>query len=218
MVKSMTKIFALVRLDFKIEYRNKFEIYGLLLFVVVTSFILYKSIIDTDVLYYNAVFWVLLLVISTNFALRSFTKMNASESRYLYQLTDATSIIFSKLFFNWLLIFTGGLLFLLSGLIFHSFDEYPLLSFFGLLTLSSLALSSTYSLPSALFMSSSSKATLLGILAFPISIPVILISSALGNQLLAQNEMNSSGLLMLVSIALIMIAVSLILFRYTWQS
>ena len=218
MKESVKRILALIKLDFKIEYRNKFEIYGLLLLVITTSFILYRSIMDSDVLFYNAVFWVLLLVMSINFALRSFTKTNSSESRYLYQLVDATSIIFSKLIFNWILIFTGGVLFLVSGLLFFSFEDYPLLAFMALTAIASFALSATYSLPSALVVSSSSRGTLLGILAFPISIPVVLVSSSLGNRLLIENELNFNGLIMLISIALIMTTISLFLFRYNWQS
>ena len=218
MNESLKKVLALIKLDFKIEYRNKYEVYGLLLLVITTSFILYRSIMDSDVLFYNAVFWVLLLVMSTNFALRSFTKTNSSESRYLYQLVDATSIIFSKLIFNWILIFVGGVLFLVSGLLFFSFEDYPLLDFIVLTGIASFALSATYSLPSALVISSSSRGTLLGILAFPVSIPVVLVSSSLGNRLLTENELNMNGLIMLISIALIMTTVSLFLFRYNWQS
>jgi len=218
MNSDFSKIWELIKLDFKIEYRNKYEVYGLLLFVVVTSYILYRATESADLLSFNSTFWVFVLVLSTNFALRSFTKMKVEESRYLYQLVDAKGIIISKLIFNWLLIFSGGIIFFLFGLLFHGFTNLPILDFVMLILLVSLALSSTFSLPSALVMSSSSKGTLLGILSFPISIPLILISINLGNDLIILNEWNINGIGMLTSIILIMSLMSLVLFKFNWQS
>lgn len=217
MQSTLKKIYALIYLDVKVEYRNKFEILGLLLFVIIVSYVAYRALSGSSEQLYNFVFWVLLLVLSTNFALRSFTKMNTEESRYLYQLSDASSIIFSKIVFNWVLIFVGGLVLFLSGVFFLTYT-FPISKFILLIALTSLALSAAFSLPSALSISTSSRSTLLGILAFPVSIPIVLVSSAIGNQLLVENVFNLNGIIMLISIALIMSSVSLVLFRFTWQS
>ena len=218
MNNDVSKILELIKVDSKIEYRNKYEIYGLLLFVIVTAYILYRATESADVLSFNSTFWVLILVLSTNFALRSFTKIKEEELKYLYQLVDAKSIIISKLVFNWLLIFGGGIVFLLAGLLFHGFSEFPIIDFVLLIALTSLALSSTFSLPSAMVMTLSSKGTLLGILSFPISIPIILVSINLGSDLITQNIWNMNAVAMLISITLIMGIMSLVLFRYNWQS
>lgn len=214
----ISQIWQLIKVDFKVEYRNKYEIYGLILFVIVTAYILYRATEITDVFAFNALYWVMILVISTNFALRSFTKTKEEETRYLYQLVDAKSVICSKILFNWFLIFIGGTLFLLFGLLFHGYEGFPLGKFILLLVVASLAISSTFSLPSALIMTLSSKGTLLGILSFPISIPLVLISTNIGGQLITENVWNMNALGMLISITLIMSVMSLLLFKYNWQS
>lgn len=218
----LKKILALIALDFKTEYRNKYDTYGLFLFVIVVSYVLYKGTEAMDAFSFNSVFWVMILVLSTNFALRAFTKTKDEESNYLYQLVSSYHIILSKLLFNWILIFVGGVIFLLSGILFHSalesFNLFPIGQFLLLLALSSLCISSTFSLPSALVLTSNNKGALLGILSFPISIPIILVCTNIGGELITQQDWNMNGVILLISIILIMGTVSLYLFRFNWQS
>jgi hypothetical protein len=59
---------------------------------------------------------------------------------------------------------------------------------------------------------------LLGILSFPISIPIILVCTNIGGELITQQDWNMNGVILLISIILIMGTVSLYLFRFNWQS
>ena len=222
MISHLRKIWSLILLDIRVEYRNRYDLFGLLFFVVVISYVLYRAQETTDSFAFNRVFWVFILVISTNFALRSFTKTREEESAYLYQLASPYHLICSKLILNSFLIFIGGLLFLLSSLLFRSietsFSDFPTLSFIILLGVASVCLSSTFSLPSALVMTSSNRGTLLGVLSFPVSIPAVLLMINLGSSLITDQGWNMNGLVLLLSIILIMSTVSLFLFRYSWQS
>ncbi|MDG2449990.1 MAG: heme exporter protein CcmB [Saprospiraceae bacterium] len=221
MKNDFEKIWALISVDLKTEYRNRYDSYGLYLFVMVVSYILYKGTESMDAFSYNSIFWVLILVLSTNFALRAFTKTKEEESYFLYHLVSSYHIIFAKLLYNWIVIFIGGVIFLLSSIIFHSslesFMTFPIVQFIILLLVSSLCLSSTFSLPSALVLTSNNKETLLGILSFPISIPITLVCINLGGELISKQTWNMSGLLLLLSVVLIMSTVSLFLFKYNWQ-
>ncbi len=212
------KIIALLTLDIKTEYRNKYESYGLFLFVIIVSYILYRGTETMDAFSFNSIFWVFILVMSSNFALRAFTKTKEEESLYLYHVVSPYHIIISKLIYNWFFIFIGGILFLFLGLLFHSFEGFPFGSFLILLGVGSLCISSTFSLPSALVLTSSNRGTLLGILSFPISIPLILVCTSMGGQLITEQSWNMNGLSLLFSTILIMSTVSLYLFKYNWQS
>jgi len=215
------KIWSLLQLDLKVEYRNRYDLLGLLFFVIVISYVLSRAFQSVESYVYNQVYWVFVLIISVNFALRSFGKTREEESAFLYQLVSPEHVITSKLLLNATLIFFGSLVLLLSGLLFNSFESsfqsFPLLSFIGLLAVVSICLSSTFSLPSALVMTTSNRGTMLGLLSFPVSIPAILLTINIGGSLIANEGWNKNGLLLLLSIILIMSVVSLYLFRYIWK-
>ncbi len=209
----------LIRKEIKIEWRQKYAIGGILLYVLSTVFVVYTAFKTLEPQVWNTMFWIIVLFASVNAIAKSFVQENSSRQLYYYTLASPNAIIFSKIIYN------TGLLLLLSALSFGVFSLVagnPVkssLEFFVAVFLGSMGFSITFTFISAIAAKASNSATLMAILSFPIVIPIILtLLKISANALrLMQDSSVWKDMLILVAIDFILLAVTFILFPFLWR-
>ena len=215
----MNRIYYLIQKDFKTEYREKYAISGLLLYVVVLVFTVFISFKEMDGRTWVTIFWLLILFFSVNSALHSSTSESSSRHLYYYSIADPLEVFGAKGVVN-LSIIAAMTLLCYAGMSLISPSPVQNTSvFIPALILGLFGISVTLTLTSQLANVSGKSATMVAILSFPVLLPVLLqsirltIYSTLGNDM----EYPGSELGLLAGVDMLIIALSLWLFPYLWR-
>ena len=210
---------ALLRKELVLEWRLRYAISGILLYVLSTVYIVYASFVAVQPQTWNALFWIIVLFASVNAVAKSFVQESGNRQLYYYSLANPTAIILAKIIYN------TGLLLLLTLLSYGAFSlvggnpvkDYKL--FFTGLFLGSAGFSITFTFISAIASKTNNSASLMAILSFPIIIPILmsLIKLNAGALRLIQDTAIWKDIMTLVAIDMILIALSLILFPFLWR-
>ncbi len=215
----LKEIFFLLKKDLTLEWRQKYAISGILLYVFSTVFVVYTSFIRVQPNVWNVLFWIILLFASVNAIVKSFVQENGNRQLYYYQLANPTAVILSKIIYNSLLLLllsflTYGLFSLVVG---NPVKDYT--QFFIALLLGSLGFAITFTFVSAISAKANNSATLMAVLSFPIIIPIIMtLVKISANALRLLNDTSvGKDMLILVAIDVILVSMAFILFPYLWK-
>ncbi len=219
MMVMVREIAFLLRKEFLLEWRQKYAISGILLYVISTVFVVYTSFKKVDPNAWNTLFWIIILFASVNAIAKSFIQENSNRQLYYYILAKPAAIILSKIIYN------SGLLLFLSLLSFAAFSlvagnpvkDY--VQFFTALFLGSIGFSITFTFISAISAKANNSSTLMAILSFPIIIPIILLLIKLSaNALrLMQDTAIWKDIATLLAIDMILISMAFFLFPFLWR-
>lgn len=209
----------MLRKELTLEWRTKYAVSGILLYVFSTIFIVYTSFIQVQPNVWNALFWIVVLFASVNAIVKSFVQENSNRQLYYYQLANPTAVILSKILYN------IGLLLLLSVLSWLAFSVVagnPVRetgAFFLALFLGSVGFSITFTFVAAISGKADNSATLMAILSFPLVIPILmtlikLSAHALG---LLQDTNTESDVLILLAIDFILLGMAFLLYPFLWK-
>lgn len=215
----LREIGRLLRKELTLEWRTKYAVSGILLYVFSTIFIVYTSFIQVQPNVWNALFWIVVLFASVNAIVKSFVQENSNRQLYYYQLANPTAVILSKILYN------IGLLLLLSVLSWLAFSVVagnPVRetgAFFLALFLGSVGFSITFTFVAAISGKADNSATLMAILSFPLVIPILmtlikLSAHALG---LLQDTNTESDVLILLAIDFILLGMAFLLYPFLWK-
>ncbi|MCR9290410.1 MAG: ABC transporter permease [Bacteroidetes bacterium] len=209
----------LLRKELKLEWREKYAISGIGLYVLSTIFIVHTANQKVEPKTWIVLFWIIVLFASVNAVVKSFVQESGNRQLYYYQLANPTAILLSKILYNTLL------LLLLSTLSFITFgfiagnpiEDYEI--FFLAIFLASLGFSITFTFISAIAGKTDNSSTLMAILSFPLVIPILLLLLKLSaNALPIFNDTNiDSDITILVSIDLVLLGLALVLFPFLWR-
>src|SRR5690625_1837277 len=94
---------TLIHKDIKLEWRSKFAINSIVLYVVSTVFVCYQSFHSLHPEVWNALFWISLLFASVNAMSRSFHSESSGKQLYYYSIASLQAIILAKMVYNSLL-------------------------------------------------------------------------------------------------------------------
>lgn len=215
-----TEIKYLVLKDIRLEFKQRYAINGILLYVVSTIFVSYLSfakIIEPAT--WNSLFWIIMLFAAVNAVSKSFVQESAARQLYYYTVASPQAIILSKMIYNFILM---GVLSLLCLVVFTALmgqfvTNYPL--FVSALLLGSFGFASALTMISAIASRTNNNFALMAILSFPVVMPLLLIlmkvsASALEVGTLAGNMKHLGALALLNAIV---IAMSYVLFPYLWR-
>jgi len=215
----LNEIGALLRKELVLEWRLRYAISGILLYVLSTVYIVYASFVSVQPQTWNALFWVVVLFASVNAVAKSFVQESGNRQLYYYSLANPIAIILSKIIYNFILLLVLSLL---------SFGAFSLVAgnpvkdyylFFMAIFLGSLGFSITFTFISAIAAKANNSASLMAILSFPAIIPILmsLIKLNSGALRLIQDTAIWKDMVTLLAIDLILIALSLILFPFLWK-
>jgi len=210
----------LVIKDIRLNWRERYALYSMLLYVVSTSYVAYLSfegIISENS--WVALFWIIVLFAAMNASLQSFKKELNEQALFFYTLAKPRAILLSKTIYN------SGLLIiltLLSYFIYSLFLGSPITAhwtFILCIILGSSAIASTLTLVAAIASKTNNSAGLMAVLSMPLLFPLLLnliktskLCLSADLYFLAGNQLLFLALLNIVSVLL-----SYLLFPYLWR-
>lgn len=218
------EIQTLLKKEFILEWRQRYALNGILLYVGSTIFVCYLSfnlnMSQLNVITWNALFWIIMLFSATNAIAKSFLQERENRQLYYYTLVSPQSIIIAKTIYNVLLML--GLSFLayfVYSLVLGNQVQDQLLFVVGIL-LGAVGFSTSLTVVSSIAAKASNNSTLMAILGFPVIIPIILLVLKISKNAidgLARNA-SYSEIITLLAINVIVATVSFLLFPYIWRS
>jgi heme exporter protein B len=214
-----TQIFYLLHKEITLEFRQRYAISGILLYVLSTVFIVYISFQNISPQVWNVLFWVIMLFASINAVMKSFVQESGYRQLYYFQLLHPIAILVSKMIYNALLLLCLGVLTFLAlafiaGNPIQNAGEFALAMFLG-----STGFSITFTFVSAIAAKADNSSTLMAILSFPVVIPILLLLvnlSAHSIGLLGGTDIGDK-IMLLAAVDLILVAMGLVLFPFLWR-
>src|SRR3954463_105794 len=104
---------SLVRKDLLIEWRQKHTLFGVLLYVGATVFVVYMMSGQPEAKIWNALFWITQLFVAVNSVAKSFLQEHPNRFRYYFTLVKPTTFLLAKMVYSVLLMFVMSLVSLL---------------------------------------------------------------------------------------------------------
>lgn len=214
-----TEIIFLLKKELLLEWRQKYAIGGILLYVVSTVFIVYISTGEIRPPVWNILFWIIVLFASVNAVVKSFVQENSQRQLYYYQLAHPIAIILSKVLYNIGLLFILTILSYLAMTLVYESPIKRIGLFWLTIFLGSVGFSITFTFVSAIASKADNSSTLMAILTFPIVIPILgtlmmLSANALG---LIQDTAYLKDIYTLIAIDGILLGLAIILFPFLWR-
>ncbi len=217
---SPAKILHLFKKDALLEFRQQYALYGILLYVASTVFVLYMAMGQPEATVWNGLFWMIQLFICVNAVAKSFLQDSRGRMLYFYSIAGPVDFILAKLLYSVLLMLAMSLCaFLVFTLFLGSAPTRPWL-FLGIACLGGASLSLVFTLLSAIASKAKQQAALLAILGFPLIIPQLILlvrlsRDAFGEVFRAGAVWQITGLLLGLDVLIILLSV--ILFPFLWK-
>ena len=215
----LTEVKHLIAKDIRQEWRQRYAINGILLYVVAAVFVTYLSVKLNDKPAWNAVFWIIILFTSVSSTAKSFIQEGRGRWLYYYQVASPQAIIVSKIVYNSLLMMVMcGLCFTFYSLLMGSMaDDVPM--FLLVAMLGSLGFSAVLSMTSAIASKAGNSNLLMPVLSIPAIIPLLLVTikaskaamDGLSNSIILRDS------LVLFAFYLAIAALAYILFSFLWK-
>ncbi|MEO5647537.1 MAG: heme exporter protein CcmB [Chitinophagaceae bacterium] len=214
------KVIILLQKDLLLEFRQKHSLFGILLYITSTIFVLRLAMNNPDGSVWNGLFWMIQLFICVNAVAKSFLQESRGRMLYFYSITSPGQFIISKLVYN---IFLMLLMSLVSLSLFYMLLGDPGINAFiftAIVCFGGISISLVFTLLAAIAAKAQQNAALMAILGFPLIIPQLLLLMRLSKY--AFGEVFIEGALMQISLLLagldvMVIALSVILFPFLWK-
>ena len=216
----MKNIFILLKKDILLELRQQHTLYGVLLYIASTIFVLFLSIDEPTANVWNGLFWVIQLFVCVNAVAKSFLQESKGRMLYFYSVTSPVDFIVSKLLYNILLMI---LMSAISLFLFFMFFNNPVnntIQFSSIVLLGGASISIVFTLMSAIAAKAQQNAALIAILGFPIILPQLLLLMRLSKTAFAEVFREGAVLQLMGLIAgldVLVIIMAVILFPYLWK-
>lgn len=218
-MKTNQHILSLVKKDLLLEFRQQYTLYGILLYVASTIFVVYLSMGQPEDKVWNGLFWVIQLFVCVNAVAKSFLQESRGRMLYFYSIAGARDFVLSKLLFNLLLMFVMSLL---SLAVFTLLLGNPLehgVPFIGIACLGGMSLGLVFTFLAAIAAKAQQQAALMAIMGFPIIIPQLLLLMKIATA--AFSSVVQAGLLqmilLLIGLDLMVVILAVILFPFLWK-
>lgn len=217
--QQIDKISALIRKEILMEWRQKYALNGIFLYVLSTVFVVYMAFEVVQLNDWIALFWIIVLFASVNAVAKSFLQESRGRLLYFYTLVSAGHYLMAKMVYNALLLLaltllTYGVFLVLLGNPLSTIPGWLLLLLMG-----SLGFAFTFTMVSAIASKAENNATLMAVLSFPVILPQMALLVEASKVIQKQGEVVAAGdsLAALGAIDVIVLVVSFLLFPYLWR-
>jgi heme exporter protein B len=206
--------------EFTLEWRNRYALNGMLLYVISTVFVCYLSFRNVvSVPVWNALFWIIMLFASLNAVGRSFIQERKGRLLYYYSIASPQAFVLAKMAYNSLLMLV--ITFLAYAIYAWWIGDLVQdhLMFSVALILGSTGFALILTLMSAIASKTENNMSLMAILSFPVQLPFLITLIKLSkNAVDGLDPSVSYGLVcVLALIIVIVLTLSYILFPYLWR-
>lgn len=219
-VSVASQTISLVKREFLQEQRQKYAIFGMLLYVISTIFVSKFSFkVVEDIPVWNALFWTILLFSSVIGVARSFQQETRGRLLYLYFMVDPRALILAKMIYNVFLL----LVLAITGFFFFTFLVGNPVSDYGLflltLFLGCTGLAIAFTMISAIASRAGNNFTLMSILGFPVIIPLLMVTVKLSKIAVdgVYSPTTTTYLLVLVMLNFLVAGLGYLLFPFLWR-
>jgi len=220
-MQTANQVKELIKKEMLLEWRSKYALNGVLLYVVSTVFVCFLSLVTMpEKPTWNALFWIIMLFASINAVAKSFLQESKGRHLYIYTLVSPAALILAKTIYNSLLMMVLTVTALLFYCLVFEFPAGADLGMYLIATvLGSLSFASIFTMVSAIASKAGNGGMLMAILSFPIIIPVLIVLIKLAKNAVDGLDRSVSldeiGLLLVINV--LVMAVSLLLFPYLWR-
>ncbi len=219
-MKFTQKVLQLVLLEGKLEWKNKQSVTALFIYSFSSIFVTYLAFQQTiDLTTWNSLFWIILLFASTNAIAKSFLQDSKGLQLFYYSMFSPKQLILAKTLYNQILLIGLSLInFLIFQLVFP-IAIYQIGQYLLSLILGAIGLSTVLTLVAGIVSKANNNAALLAILGFPLLFPLLsIIIQCSMNAINGFDWMvNQQLFIVLISLNLITILLSYLLFPYLWR-
>jgi heme exporter protein B len=217
----MTKsVFSLLKKDLLLELRQQHTLYGILLYIASTIFVLSLSVQEPGAGVWNGLFWVIQLFICVNAVAKSFLQESKGRMLYYYSIVSPGAFILAKLLYNLILMLVMSLISLLLYTVFIDGPVINVVQYTSIVLLGGASISLVFTLMSAIAAKASHNAALMAILGFPVILPLLLLLMQLSKT--ALNEIFKEGAILhltglILGLDALVVAMAVVLFPYLWK-
>ena len=221
---SAREIKLLLKKEIVLEWRTRYALNGILLYVVGAVFICYMSFKlqrgALNVATWNALFWIVMLFAAVNAVAKSFLQEQSGRLIYYYTIVSPQGIIIAKMLYNTLLLVLLAIICLLVFSVVMGNEVQNGYLFVGNLLLGAVGFSVMLTMVSGIAAKASNSSTLMAVLSFPIMIPLLLLVMKISKNAIdgLDPSVSYDEVTILLAINGIVIALSYILFPYLWRS
>lgn len=208
--------------DLRSEFRTRYVINALIMFVLVAISIIRFAVgdekVDKEIL--NGLLWVVIFFASSGGLARAFVKEEDKDTSMALKLSaKPTDIFLGKLYYNLILSFALNILVIILFIAIMDFEILNLFSFIVVLILGNFGLVVSSTVIASIISKADSKGTLYPVLSFPILLPLLL-------SVINASELSSYGagldviygeIMILVSYSVVVLTASILLFNYIWE-
>jgi len=224
MAESVRQLGALMRKEFLLEWRQRYALNGMLLYIVGAVFVCYLSFsarrgLLTPIVW-NTLFWIILLFTAINAIAKSFVQERAGRLLYYYTLASPQQIILSKILYNTVLMLAlAGL-----GFIVYAFVLGNPVQDVGLyvlsLVLGAIGFAVSLTLIAGIASKAENSATLMAVLSFPIVLPLLLMLLRVSKNAIdgLDRSVSWDEIGTVLAIDAIVLVLSWMLFPFLWRS
>lgn len=210
---------SLVKKDLLIEWRQKHTLFGVLLYVGGTVFVVYMMSGQPEARTWNALFWLTQLFVAVNSVAKSFLQEPPHRFRYYYTLVKPVTFMLAKMAYSIILMLVMSLVTLF---LYYIMLGWPLVNgwlFILISSVGSISLSAVFTFLSAIAARAQQNSALMAVLGFPLVTPLLMILSKLAVTALSPVYVEGWGVLAAVLLALdaLIIILGVILFPFLWQ-
>ncbi|RFS18445.1 ABC transporter permease [Emticicia sp. C21] len=224
MVQYMQEIKALIEKEIRLEWRQKYALNGMLLYIVSTVFVCYLSftlkVNNIEPITWNTLFWIILLFTAVNSITKSFTQEGAGRQLYYYTIASPQGIIISKIIYNTLLMLVLSLLGFLIYVVMLGNPVGNLPMYLVSILLGSIGFSTSLTMVAGIASKAENTSTLMAILSFPVILPMLMMIIKLSKSAMDglgwETSYDEIGILL--AIDAIVVSISYLLFPYLWRS
>lgn len=212
-------IISLIKKDVLLETRQQYTLYGILLYVASTIFVVYLAMGEPEEKVWNALFWIIQLFVCVNAVAKSFLAENKGRMLYFYSIASATDFVIAKLIFNLVLMLLMSIMSLLIFTVLLGNPLQNIFTFIGLTIVGGASLSLVFTFLAAIAAKAQQQAALMAIMGFPLIIPQLLLLMKISNVAFSQVVQNGlwQMVLLLVALDVMVVALAVILFPFLWK-
>jgi heme exporter protein B len=215
----LAETLSIIRKDIQLEWRSKYAIGGILLYVLTTVVVAHSALLKVEAPLWNALYWVIVLFAAVSAVVKSFVQESSARQLYYYSLLNPVALLVAKVVYNTLLLW---LLSLLTWALMGWLAGNPVRLtglFLGAIGLGGLGLSIALTFVSAISAKANNSATLLAVLGFPLIIPILLTLVKLGANAvgLVRDTALEGDIAILLAIDLGLLGMAIVLYPFLWR-
>lgn len=216
----INQIWALIKKDILLDWRQQFNLAAVVLFMASIIFIIVYATQSKTVGLWNAMLWVILLFVAHNSVAKNFQQSSDRQRIYLYSIVHPIAALLAKYIYNAVVLLILFFIAYLGFSVFSGLNPVKELGLFCLvLLLGAFGFSIILTFTSSIAAAANDRSTLLAILSFPIILPILMLLLKLSQHCvgLIPDSSYMTDILMLVAIDLLLVGLSLILYPYLWK-